>query len=265
MNQAMSNYQQEQAYHSRPEISRSDLINFRKSPAHYLSYKLQTEGPQSQALRFGEAYHLAILEPSKFEEFVNCLGEGAKAEPEKSWNTKANQAAKKALEQETPILLSEADYERVLAMRKALQEAPAWELLSDPLNSYEVERTGTILGVDCRAKFDVEHPAQLLDLKTCQDASPEKARKEVFFSYYYYQAGFYSLLAPEAQEFGFIFQEKEPPYCSSVIWVSEGLLKTGQLKVKEDLEQLKQCQEDGLFPGYHYYSSEKDGSFIAGD
>src|SRR5688572_15604776 len=60
------------AYHADTDsISRSALMEFKRSPFHYWSLYLNPERPQREqtaALTFGNAFHTFILEPQLFNE-----------------------------------------------------------------------------------------------------------------------------------------------------------------------------------------------------
>jgi exodeoxyribonuclease VIII len=270
MSEPLEKYQAEQQYHNRAEVSRSDLIEFRRSPAHFLHYREQEQQEKTAAMLFGEAYHLAVLEPEKFSKFVGALTEEIKAEPDKSWASKANQRAKEEYQAAIPIVLSEQDYETILAMRDKLLDKPnILDFLQPDIVKVEVEQYGELAGVPLRCKLDIKHPYFLADLKTAQSAEPNYARKQVRFQDYYYQAAMYADIErmqrgeQDIKPFYFIFQEKSAPYEASVIHVGEELIDRGLEEYQKDVKLLSACYKADTWPGYEYWSNDLDQTFKA--
>lgn len=254
-------------YHKRTEVSRSDLLAFRESPAHFYHYRTQEPPEPTAAMKFGEAYHMAILEPARFAEEVSALTDNDKVE-NKAWTSAKNQEAKREKQEQFPILVSEAEYNQLDAMRSALQSKPAFEYI-ERATATEEEYFGEHAGIGLRAKMDAVIRGEvtiILDLKTCMkgNANPDKIAKSMFWDLHYYQAGLYSDLVPGEVEFGFIFQEKAPPYEATLAWVAPEFLAEGVRDYRRDVELLAECYRTNSWPGYEYLSEKFDGSVKIG-
>lgn len=260
MTEALANYQQDRNYHNRAEISRTDLVQFRKSPAHF-SHHREAEKETTPAMKFGEAYHLRVLEPEKFKEQVGILNEDIKPEPDKTFASKANKQAKEDFEASYPIILSQDEGQQIENMATRLNDQPAIaEILGNPLNEFEREFYEFVNGVDIRAKIDISGPDFIADLKTTTGLTPDKARKEVFYTHYY-QAAFYNLARRSDLPVCFIIQDKNPPFVSCIVWVDHGLIHEGLNEIYRDLNNLADCMYEGKFPGLEYWGDNEDGSF----
>lgn len=261
--------QKEEAYHNDSGISRSDCLNFSISPAHFLYYRNNPKA-ETKAMTFGTAYHLAILEPELFERYVGVLNEDVKAE-NKAWNSKANQQAKDDFIASNPVVISQDEADMIEWMRDKLYEKEyILDYLKDEKGGQpEVERFAYLHGQKLRVKIDWRHPGFNLDLKTAYSANILDFQKEIINRAYYFQAGMYTDVDCECETdlndpkpFGFIAQEKDPPYEVSLHWINHELIAQGIMEYRQIVREIKQCFDHDVYPGYDYWSKELDSSFI---
>lgn len=260
--------QREEAYHNDPGVSRSDIIEFEKSPAHFLYWRKNSKEP-SQAMNFGTAYHLAILEPEAFERYVGVLNDSVKAE-DKAWNSKKNQEAKNEFFANTPVVITEDEYDIICRMRDVLYSKQyILDYLKSDMGQPEVERYGWLNGIKLRCKIDWRDPGFNVDLKTARSAEIEHFRNVIVNQKYYKQAGIYTDIdcqfetdLNDPKPFGFIAQEKDPPYEVSLHWINHELIAQGIMEYRQIVREIKQCFDHDVYPGYDYWSKELDSSFI---
>lgn len=260
---------EERAYHESSAEHRSDVLNFAISPAHYDHFKRNPK-TQTPAMKFGEAYHFAILEPHKFELYVHPLSDDVKAEPEKGWTSKANQQAKSDFIANTPIVLEQSEFDQIRAMRdKLYQKQYILDLLEPEAGGRpEVTRSSKLYGLDVEVKIDWHHPAYNLDLKTDQSAAIKDFQRSIINKRYYFQAGMYCDVdcgceanMADPKPFGFIAQEKTAPFEVSLHWVNHELIAKGIEEYRDLVRQISTCHQLNMWPGYEYWSMEMDNSF----
>ena len=230
-------------YHSRPEISKSDLDAAAKSGVHFLHKK---EGPKSKptpAMRIGSAFHALILEPVVFEKEFIYKPEILKARQEEAGKT----------------VLNEDDKEQLQAMSKALLDcAPAKKLLSaagKAEQSYFWEDKETGLGCKCRPDYMFDDGSTIVDLKTTTDASYRGFLRSISNFRYHVQAGWYMNGLEQAtgtrpERFIFIAVEKTAPYGIGVYEADLYMTVNGYDQARIDLQKIAKWKEEERYPNY---------------
>ena len=238
-----------QEYEARPGVRQSNLKHLAKSPAHYK--QALAEHADTEALAFGRALHVAILEPHLFgEQFIVA--------PKIDKRTTAGKAAWADLQSSGKTVLSENDGAAISGIRASIAAHPAASkilgLCSDRETSIFWSDVET--GVACKARLDGVCPAltAVVDLKSTKDASVFEFQKSLLNYGYHYQsahtlAGCAALKLP-FDSFIFIAVEKEPPYAVAVYQIDEDSLLYGALKVQELLRLYKACDASGIWPAY---------------
>jgi len=240
-----------QEYEARPGVRQSNLKHLAKSPAHYK--QALTEHADTEALAFGRALHVAVLEPHLFDEqFVIA--------PKINKRTTVGKAAWADLQSSGKAVLSESDGEAIAGIKASIKAHPA----ASQILGLSSDREASIFwndvetGVACKARMDVTCPAMaaVVDLKSTKDASIFEFSKSLLNFGYHYQAahtlaGCAALKIP-FDSFIFIAVEKEPPYAVAVYQIDEESLLFGALKVQELLRLYKACEASGVWPAYPY-------------
>lgn len=246
-------------YHSRAEISKSDLDLLAKSP--YLlklkkDGKYQSEATPSQIL--GSAVHKLVLEKDDFiNEFAiepNCdkRTKDGKAEFEKFQSENQGKTILKADIFETAKIISEC----VLNM----QSTANFLKYGKAEQSYFGEIDG--VKVKCRPDFYNEKLGLIIDLKTTSDASPSGFSKSIANFNYHIQTAFYSdimrSLDKKVNKFLFIAVETKEPFLVGFYELDLVAIDKGREKYKELLNLWKWCVENNNYFGYGDF---KDGKF----
>lgn len=199
--------------HKRKYLSASALKAFSKSPNHYVQYVTGTV-EATPAMTFGSALHCYVLEPKEFNKrYAVC--------PKVDRRTKEGkmlyaQFVESSVGKE---VLTADDFATVLELDKSIREhEPAMDLL-EGCTSFEEMREGEIQGVQFKGIADGLSDGYILDIKTCQDASPEAFERTAYNSFYHEQGVAYQTLFG-VDRFYWIAVEKNPPYNVSVFMQS---------------------------------------------
>ena len=243
----MSNYEQS------PAINQSALkMLLDKTPAHFYQAHFGESEPtkESDCLILGRATHCLVLEPQSFcDQFAQF--EGGK-------RTKAGKEEYAALVTSGKSVISLKLLEQAENVAAAIRNHPTASKLLDGCET-EVEVFGELEGVKTKSRLDAIKKNVIIDLKTCEDASPKGFQRSIEKYHYDLQAAFYTDAA-NAKSFVFIAVEKTAPYCIGIYFASESLLENGRRKYRKALETYKTCLETGDWYGYETNITEIDVS-----
>ena len=268
----------EEEYHASDALSNSGMKTIlHKSPRHYQYQYLEGNQKDTAALAFGRALHCAVLEPEKFDaEYV--------IEPDVNMSTKAG--ASEYLKWIAGITgdlyfldsTTKMDEirEQIGEMKQRLKlniiNASFAEMIADICASIKAKRSAVSLlqmdgrnevsffceydGVMLRARMDRVLGAHVgIDLKSCQDASPEGFERAAYNYGYHMQAYFYSWIyeqvtGEQMKDFVFICVEKEAPHCVGLYRASPEMLELGKLDVEKAINIYKESQKRGIWFDY---------------
>lgn len=241
-------------YHSHNSISASGLKMISKySVYHYLN-QLPRE---TDSMKFGTAVHTALLEKDDFYDIYYPMPEIG------DLRKKENKELKKEAEEkaEGKICLSFQDYERIKQIILNFKK----NNLAQHYCKGEVELSHYLNydGVDVRVRPDViNHVAGFIaDVKTCQNASPESFRYDVFKWGYHIQAAFYMDML-EIDTFKFVCVEVNHPYTVVVHTLNDDFIELGRKKYKQALADWKNYLNNNEVKLYHSDFICDDGSYL---
>jgi|GEM_PF-379846 exodeoxyribonuclease VIII len=223
-------------------LSKSSLDRINKSVDHYF----MEPDAETPAMRVGSAFHAIILEPDKFQEIYLC------GPTDCDRRTAAGKKAWKDMEEENPnkIILNENDWSMIHYMMESVTHHG---LASEMLNLNEGVAEETIMWNDAelgtlmkgRTDFRYFPKKAIIDLKSTQDASPDKLEKDLWSSdlRYHLQAAIYtdgirSIMGNDSWEFYFIYVEKKPPYAVQVVRLPPKALEIGRIQYRENIIDL---------------------------
>jgi hypothetical protein len=225
-----------QEYHAAPGLSKSALDNINESPFYY-KWKLDNPDDLSEALIFGSAYHAKVLEPHLFP----ILFFPTSTQP---------RAPKRDALGRAP--LSEANSDKIDAMVKRLKSLPGASKLIVGQPELCFFWTDIETGIQCKCKIDVLSPAGVVvDLKTCQDASPKKFSATILDRRYQVQGAWIldgirkaveqsGISFPIPDSFILLAQEKSEPF----------RVAQGEEMYRKDLETYAECVTKNEWPDY---------------
>ena len=249
----------EAKYHASPGVSKSDMAQILRSPAHWRS----PDPPDTEAMEFGSAMHPGILEPDRFKnEFViypaDCLRGSGKGQEGRKDAFDAQAIANG----QTVI---KPDYmDQITAMRDAVLLHPQvkeLKLLEDgesELSAYWHDPDFDVL-TKCRYDYLNPNNHRITDIKSTTDAREDAFSKVADSKGYGIQAGHYLYTATrltkvEHKEFYFIVVERpkiKGQYVGVMVYqATEYLINEGLRLRSVALTIYKQCVEKNEWPGY---------------
>lgn len=241
-------------YHRGPGISRSGLMELKRSPYHYwYQYLNPNYEPEPSTLSqiVGNALHTLILEPNEFEKRYFVM-------PELNKTTKEGKVRWKQIQSELgqKKLLSMNQYQVVQKMTESFNQH---ELANQFLENAEIEQsiywTDPDTNVLCKCRPDILRCNLICDLKTAQDGSPRSFQYATFNYGYYIQAAMIQEALMEIKnvqikDFLFLVIEKSAPYAISIYQLDEASIEQGRHEFKQLLLRYKHCLETNDWPAY---------------
>jgi hypothetical protein len=233
-------------------ISKSALDQVAQSPLHYYHW-LANGRSDTPALRFGRAFHMAVLEPELFAYTYACEPDFGDCRRTANKQARADWRAEHADHEH----ISADDWTATLEMRAALERHPlASRLLSDGRPELTVrwrdEETG--LPAQMRADYYLEKHATIVDIKSDLCASAATFRRTVATRRYHVQDALYRAGATAAglpaEHFVFVVVEKSAPWAVAIYELDAEASGRGHQLMREDISTLADCLERGEWPGY---------------
>lgn len=252
------------------ELSSSGIKQLLRTPAHYKAWVESDTDKQTPALLFGRALHCALLEPDVFAKTYTTEAppESAPRRPSISQRNAAKpspatldaiafwdqwDADHAGLES-----ISAENLEKISAMVASVQATP---LAMRAISGGKSEVTATWLdeetGLPCKARADYFVNGKfpyVLDVKTCEDASPAGfARACAKYGYHiqhaHYCEGFRANGVP-LTSYWLLAIEKEPPYAVGLYHLDAEAERRGYELRGRAAAKLKECVETGQWPAY---------------
>lgn len=162
-------------------LSFSSLKEFAKSPLHFIKYKTE-EKEQTQAMKIGKAFHVAILEPDKFNTEYSVLLTDMLPFPDKDFRNTENKKAKEQfiLESANKTILTEAEYSDIKQYCNIINLNQISKSLLSKVTKTEVKIEYTFNGLNFIGYIDGTGSGLIVDLKKCADASPSTIKRTYF-------------------------------------------------------------------------------------
>lgn len=139
----------------------------------------------------------------------------------------------------------------------------ALKLLSE-LDEKEISYYGRIDSIPVRVRPDgIKLNDYIIDIKTCQDASPKGFRTAVYKYAYHLQATFYSeALGYDSKKFRFIAIENNHPFNIAVYKMSDNMIEQGKEAWRLAFEKWKEYKFHNIIGSYSWNNISDDGSLI---
>jgi hypothetical protein len=210
-------------YHADPAISASHLKAVMQSPYHYWSRFLDPQRPTvepTSAMRLGSLAHCAVLEPDE-------LSKRYAIAPDRRSN--AGKAAAAEMSANGIEAVSEPEMALALSMADAVRQHPyAAALLADGKAEQSFWWDDKATGQRCKCRPDWYQGTTIVDLKTCQDASPNAFARACATFAYHTQAAHY-INGTFADRFVFVAVEKTYPFCVGIYELDAAAMAAGKL------------------------------------
>jgi exodeoxyribonuclease VIII len=259
----MENYHKIKDY-----LSYSALKNYLRSPKYF---KYVQENPEeTDAMNFGSAFHLFILEPAEFEKQYYCVTD-IRPEPEKNLTIKVNKDwndnHKKNAILQNKTFLNADDYNCIVDMAREMSGNP----VINQLLTGGVAEKGILIedfdGLKVKCKPDYYTDNYIIDLKTTgtNGSTLQGFQKQAAIYNYQMQAAFYKdilfSIDQKEREFYFIVVEKEKPHLTNIFKASENFIAYGRYGYGELLKIHKYCIENGWGKGNEIFYANKNDDF----
>lgn len=236
-------------YHSHKSVSKSQLDQMAKSPAHYLA-SLTTPRKETAAMRIGSLFHGMVLEGVKVAVAPQC--------DKRTKEGKAIYAEFEAAHAGAEIVTAD-EGEMLFGMVKSVMAHPAARALLNGPGIAEGscfwfdERSGELCR--CRPDFYREDLGIIVDLKSTRDASPKEFARSIANYRYHMQSAFYqdgveSSTGDFVKGFVFVACESTAPYAVAVYQLDMQGVEAGRIEYRRLLLDLADCKASGKFPAY---------------
>lgn len=235
-----------------PAMSNSALKLLRKSPAHYIAGRDPNE-EQKPALRRGSLLHTLVLEPEYMPIRYRVKPEGM------SFATKDGKAWREAMPEGVEIV-TEAEHYAAQRQAQNLRNVPEiGSLLGAGVSEVSFFWTDEATGVLCKGRadwvFSTTSGVVLLDLKSTEDASPERFGMSCARYGYHMQAAWYSdgwKQAAGRDVLGFVFGAVESawPHVAAPYMLDDDAISKGRAECRRLLGTYAECLEADHWPAY---------------
>jgi exodeoxyribonuclease VIII len=231
-------------YHADPAISASQLKEISRSPYHYWSRYLdpdRTPTIATSAMKLGSLTHCCVLEPDQVSARYGII-------PDRRSN--AGKALAAEMEASGIETVTAQEMEQALAMAASVRSnSTVSSLLSNGAAETSHWWDDIPTGLRCKCRPDWFDGELIVDLKTCQDASPAGFGKAVAAFHYQIQAAHY-LAGTLAKRFIFVAVEKTYPFAVGVYELDPEALVHGSIARHNALQRIQDCRAIGEWPGY---------------
>jgi len=209
---------------------------------------------ETAAMRLGTAFHMAILEPERFETTYQ-------PKPPGDGRTKAVREACLQLEMQGFRLLTQVEFAACRGACESVMKHPqAGGLLRIPEVMREVSLvwdrvTASGIPIQCKARPDIMDPKTgiIIDLKSTTNAAKDAFSRQLHSLHYHWSAAHYILGASECgikiDAYLFLAVEKEPPYLCALYQLEQTALDVAFCDVERLLDLYAKCQTKEEWPG----------------
>lgn len=243
-------------YHTVEAVGGTALRDILRSPLHFYARHVDPNRTRHEtpAMRLGTLAHACILEPDRWISDFIVKPEGI---DRRTKDGKEAWAAFEAGANGREIIPADAA-NCAEGMARAVRSHPAASrLLKGAATEVSVMWADGVTGVRCKGRLDaVSSFADIIvDLKTCQDASPDAFAKHVANYAYHIQAahyldGFEAATGDKAAGYVWIAVEKEPPHAVAVYTADAEMLERGRSERLKALDLIATCRHENKWPGY---------------
>ena len=239
-------------YHASSGISRSGLLDFKRSPFHYMHNYLNEERivECTPAMTLGALIHTMVLEPHKLDsEFLIAPAMDRRSKEGKL----AYERFKIDLGLKTAI--TQDQYDEANRIRMAVMNH---ELAPSLLNGCQIEKsiyfTHEASGIQCKVRPDAWNKSLVVDLKSTADASFRAFQRSALNYGYFLQAAMIQqglkAIGETMSKFTIIAVEKKAPYAIATYIIDKEALEWGNRQFDELMASFAKCLEKKVWPDY---------------
>ncbi|BAQ92513.1 nuclease [uncultured Mediterranean phage uvMED] len=219
-------------------LSYSSIKSFAKSPNHLIEY-WERKRESTPAMLKGTLIHTLILEPEEFgaryfilndSEIMEEIGGKNPRATKKYKEWKADQLAENEGKEE----VTEELYSEVMEVVSKVYKLDIAQKIENTEKLIEFDFNG----VPFKGFVDAEGFDFIMDVKTCQDASPAAFRRDIVKFSYHWQAALYTHAIPN-KDFYIVAVETVAPFNIQVYKLNKLFLDLGRQQVTEAVEKFK--------------------------
>ena len=232
--------------------SNSLLKHMSRSPRH-MKYEKDNPIVPSDAMKLGTAYHVATLQPDRWDDEIIVLPADFNA------RRKADRELKEGLEEEHPektIITPEQEEKAQIMAYNTLTHPKAGALLSKGVAEQSYFAKLHDIPVKCRVDWMPEGYTSIVELKSVADAREGFFHRQVYNLRYFQAAAFYLRLVQEVTgnynliDYTWIACENDKTHDLIVYGAEEETLDMGRVAYERALEDLSECLALDQWLGY---------------
>ena len=244
-----------QDYVDAPGINFSTLKHMATSPLHY-QHALTNPPSQTPAMLLGRATHTAVFEPERFQLDYALWHGDRRGKAYKEFAEEATQQGRS--------ILKETEQDTALAIRNTVKNtAEVARLLEQGHSEVSMFWKNPATGLACKGRLDwIASEGAILDLKTTCSIDQRAFALKAWTMGYFHQAAMYREAYSVASGKGILLRsgiiavEKDPPHACRLYWLDEDSLEQAHEEYITWLEKVRECRENGLWPGPEPVESE---------
>lgn len=247
-------------YHGhKGSYSRSALMEFKKSPYHYWCKYLDPGAPKqemSQAMKFGAAFHMYILEYDLFLQTYAIEPETVLLKDVGRELYELFKTLKNQIKECGKLTISDDEWATMKMMHNAIHKNDeALQLIYGATYEQSLFWEDPESGLLLKARPDIMHSNMIVDLKTCNDASPEAYQRAMVTGGYHVQGamireGWKVLTGEVINTVINICIEKTYPYAIGIYIIDEEALDVGEFEFKRLALNLKSALDTNTYECY---------------
>lgn len=227
--------------------------------------KFEKKSEDTDALRFGRIFHLALLEPEKLGEIEIYSTQEWIAKKDHPDGVSINDQKAKWKEDREYYYANEQEKEDVDQMVKAIMENPlAAKYINAPgKNEVSLFWKDPRTGLDCKTRIDkILDDDVIVEVKTDADPEPEKFGKKIYkmdyqIGLWFNREGFREVMGRDIKAAIIIAVEKSDPYGVGVYMMNAHDFDSGEIKGVPKMIRYKLIKRGGLKD----YNQNEDGEF----
>lgn len=250
---------------SKPSISKTGLMDFKKKPSFYWEYSpynlLRSEKPPKKHFDFGRAVHHLILGESGFSKHFAVRPDTYPNDRNKAWNGNANdcKAWLASMERMGRTVMTRDDLERIKRIAEKLEKLPE---VQNGIFSGQIEVTMLVDAGNwfLRSRPDaVPASGDFFDLKTTSSLSYDYLSKAIGNFGYYLQCGMTAMccemLGVPFNGMALVFAETDPPFDVISYQAADEDIAVGIELIDVSLRYLDKCVERQEWPSEAGFNS----------
>lgn len=240
--------------------SNSILKHMNRSPKH-MKYQMDNPKDPSEQMKLGTAYHVATLQPDKWDDEIIVLPADFNA------RRKADRELREDLMEKHPektIITAEQEEKAQIMAYNTRTHPEARELLASGVAEQSYFTTLHDVPVKCRVDWMPEGYNAIVELKSVADAREGFFHRQVYTLRYFQAAAFYLRIVQEVTgnynliDYVWIACENDEVHDLIVYGAMEETLDMGRVAYEKALESLSECLALDQWGGYTRISRRLD-------